>query len=387
MTKSNSKLRKEQFFDICMKIEMSSQEILDRVQQIRKILKMKGKKTQCFNGRGLISMFLPDTLIYERKNDGCPEEPVIKIYRGVLYEGVINKEVVGSSHNSLIQVINKEYGCDAAASFIDHIQFVTNNWLMISGFSVGIEDCMVPEGCNEAGVTKVQQIEDVIQRCYIEAEGIKTTTAHPGIREIRVGAVLSKAKDIGLRIAKDGLREDNNFLSTVYSGSKGDFFNIAQVTGLLGQQSLKGQRVPQTLNHGKRTLPHYPFGELPVEMEYESRGFIARSFIQGLTPRQVYFHAMSGREGVCDTANGTAKSGYMQRKITKLTEDMCTVYDGTVRDKVGTIYQMAYGDDGLNPTKTVKVGAAQEACDISRLVARMNLEHEMSRDKVRGKAK
>lgn len=300
MTRGLQKIRKDQFFDICMTLDLSSQQILDRVQHIRRILKEKGKKTQCFNGKGLISMFLPDTLLYERKNDGSPDEPVLKIHRGVLYEGTINKDVVGATHNSLIQVINKEYGCDEAARFIDHIQFVTNQWLMIAGFSVGIEDCMVPPGCNEDGVTKVQQIEDVIQRCYIEAEGIKTTTAHPGIRELRVNAVLSKAKDIGLRIAKDSLRPDNNFLSTVHSGSKGDFFNIAQVTGILGQQNLKGQRVQKTLNHEKRTLPHYPFGELPVEQEYESRGFIARSFIQGLTPRQVYFHAMSGREGICD---------------------------------------------------------------------------------------
>ena len=84
------------------------------------------------------------------------------------------------------------------------------------------------------------------------------------------------------------------------SGSKGDFFNIAQVTGLLGQQNLMGKRVTPVLNNGKRTLPHYPMENLPIEMEYESRGFISSSFIRGLNPKEFYFHAGSGREGCTD---------------------------------------------------------------------------------------
>jgi DNA-directed RNA polymerase subunit A' len=172
---------------------------------------------------------------------------------------------------------------------------------MIDGFSIGIEDCMVQ------GEKKVQEISDVIQKCFIEAEGIKTTTTHEGIREVRINGALSKAKDIGLKIAKDALDDNNNFLSTVKSGSKGDWFNIAQITGLLGQQNLQGKRVQKTLNNGQRTLPHYPFEDLPIELEYESRGFIDSSFIKGLNPKQYYFHSMSGREGCCDTAMNTAR--------------------------------------------------------------------------------
>lgn len=294
MTKGTQKMRKDQFFNIAMKLEMTSQDILDRIQHIRRVLKQKGKKTQCFNGKGLVSLILPDDLVYERRNGADTDEPIVKIYRGVMYEGTLDKSILGASHNSLIQIMFKEYGVDAAASFIDGIQFVTNNWLLISGFSVGIADCLTRDDDQE------QKIADVIQKCLYEAEGIKTTTTHPGIRELRITAALSKAKDIGLRIAKDALSSDNNFLSTVHSGSKGDFFNIAQITGLLGQQNLKGARVESVLNHGKRTLPHYPLEGLTVEEEYESRGFISSSFIKGLNPKEFYFHAMSGREGICD---------------------------------------------------------------------------------------
>jgi len=374
MTKGNQKITKAQFFNISEKLELKDP-VLQRMNHIRNILKQKGKKVQCFNGKGVISLFLPSDLNYEKKNNADPNEPVVKIWRGVLYEGTLDKSVLGAAHNSLIQVINKEYGAEAAAYFIDCVQFATNNWLMINSFSVGLGDCLVTDE------TKQQEISDVIQKCYIEADSIKTTTTHPVIRELRVNAALSKAKDIGLRIAKESLSEDNNFLSTVISGSKGDYFNIAQITGLLGQQNLSGQRVGLSMNNGRRSLVHYPFENIDHQMEYESRGFIASSFIKGLNPREFYFHSMSGREGITDTAMGTATSGYMQRRIVKLTEDIKVEYDGTVRDVGGNVYQVAYGESGIDPTTTVKVNGEQEVCDISRLIGKLNMKCELKAKK------
>jgi DNA-directed RNA polymerase beta' subunit len=295
MTLGNQQVRKDQFYNISLKLGIDTQDVLNKIQHIRKVLKEKGKKVQCFNGKGLMSLVLPNDLFYELKNNADPNEPVLRIYKGVVYEGALDKSALGSTATSLIQVINKEYGPDAAASFIDGVQFVSNNWILLTGFSIGIEDCLVQ------GEEQKEKIADVIQKCYIEAEGIKSTTSHPGIREVRITAALSKAKDIGLKIAKDALQEDNNFLSTVKSGAKGDWFNIAQITGLLGQQNLMGKRVSPSLNNGKRSLPHYPLTEdMPLEFEYESKGFIDSSFIRGLNPKHFWFHSMSGREGCAD---------------------------------------------------------------------------------------
>ena len=220
------------------------------------------------------------------------------------------------------------------------------------------------------------KIDDIISKCLLEAEGIKETTQHPGIREVRINGALSKARDIGLKIAKESLSNNNNFLSTVNSGSKGDFFNIAQITGLLGQQNLVGRRVQPSLNNGKRTLPHYHFKNLSIEDEYESRGFIKHSFIHGLNPQEFFFHAMSGREGICDTAMGTSKSGYMQRRIVKVCEDIKVMYDGTVRDTTGKIYQTSYGENGYDPCQLVKVNNDLDCCDVQRIVDRLNMQEE-----------
>ena len=373
MTKGINKISRCQFFDICMECYSKGKYGIwnpERIATIKRVFKKFGKPSNPYTGHGIFSMILPHDFYYEYKNDANKDEPYIRIYKGVMYEGTLNKNTLGSSYQSLILLLNKEYGPEIAAEFVDNVQFIARQWLLIFGFSIGLEDCMV------ANKDTTLNINDNLQKCYIEAKGIEKTTKNPNIKEIRITAALSKAKDIGMKLAKDSMKKNNNLLSTVNSGSKGDFFNISQITGLLGQQLLKGKRVPKQLSHNRRTLPHYPFSNMSDEEEYESRGFISNSFIHGLNPQEFYFHALSAREGICDTAMGTSISGYIQRKIIKVSEDVQIRYDGTVRDNIGKIYQMIYNNDGFNPEKTVKVNGVHQPCNIFRIADKLNYEFE-----------
>lgn len=378
MTCGVKSIPKEVFFDIVCVLprppwikgdddNFSIEDIMNKIEKIETIHKKFNVSDNPYNGYGLVSIILPDDFDYEKDNN---DNEIIKVIDGVLYDGKINKTIIGSTHNAIHQVLYKEYGNITASYFVDCIQFITNKYLLIDGFTVGLGDCLMNESKDK--ISNKQKIKEVIVKSYIEAEGVIETTNHPSIKEIRVNASLNKAKDVGLKIAKETLKSDNNFLTTVYSGSKGDFFNIAQITGLLGQQNLKGSRIPMLLNNGKRSLPHYSFEKQDIESKYESRGFISNGFLHGLNPRQFFFHAMSGREGICDTAMGTATSGYMQRRIIKLTEDIKINYDGTVRDHINKIYQLSYDNMNLDPTNTVKVKGKQQFCDIDRLVNKLN---------------
>jgi len=363
MTKGWKIIPKERFFQVLS--FLPSNFVLQKIQHIRKTMIRLGYKSMAFTGKGLMSVLLPDDFHYSCKSQNAED---VKIFDGVLYSGAFTKEHLGSSYNSLIALINKEYGADRVAEFINNIQFLVNGWLVYAGFTVGIGDCLA---------TSKEQIEDTIQKCFIEAKGIEESTKNPYIREAKITACLSKAKDIGMKIAKEALHPDNNFVTTVTSGSKGDYFNIAQLTGLLGQQNLGGKRIPKMLNRGKRTLPHYPLNDvLSVEAEFESRGFIKNSFIHGLNPIEFYMHAITGREGVTDTAMGTAKSGYIQRKIVKCMEDLHSEYDSTVRDASGTVFQCSYGETGMDPSKLVKTSVGMDCCNVSRIVNRLNCKFE-----------
>ena len=76
---------------------------------------------------------------------------------------------------------------------------------------------------------------------------------------------------MSMKLAKNNLKEDNAFVATVTSGSKGEYFNITQITSMLGQQMHMGKRIQKTLNRGRRTLPHYPKENPTIEQEFESQ--------------------------------------------------------------------------------------------------------------------
>lgn len=75
----------------------------------------------------------------------------------------------------------------------------------------------------------------------------------------------------------------------------------------------------------------------------------------------------------------TASSGYIQRKMIKIMEDLQIKYDNTVRNSVGSIVQFAYGDDNLDARKTV-LGPNKKnlICDVGRLVEKLNNQQELS---------
>ena len=82
----------------------------------------------------------------------------------------------------------------------------------------------------------------------------------------------------------------------VESGSKGNPINITQMISCLGQQNVDGKRIPYGFD--SRTLPHYTkFDDSPI-----ARGFVENSYISGLSPSELFFHAMGGRIGLIDTA-------------------------------------------------------------------------------------
>ena len=138
---------------------------------------------------------------------------------------------------------------------------------------------------------------------------------------------------------------ENNFEMMTGTGAKGSKVNMSQICCLLGQQQLEGQRVP-VMASGK-TLPCFQ----PLETDARAGGYIADRFLTGIRPQEYFFHCMSGREGLVDTAVKTSRSGYLQRCLVKHLESLTVAYDRTVRDNDGGIHQFLYGEDGIDPVK------------------------------------
>lgn len=110
----------------------------------------------------------------------------------------------------------------------------------------------------------------------------------------------------------------------------------------VGQQSVLGSRIQNGFLD--RTLPHFK----KFDLSPRSRGFVENSFYSGLLPTEFFFHTMAGREGLIDTAVKTADTGYMQRRLIKVMEDLVVEYDYTVRSSEGGLIQYLYGEDGFD---------------------------------------
>jgi DNA-directed RNA polymerase beta' subunit len=365
-------IAKSKFFQICGHgADWTSEFILKRIRHVDRVFKKHGQTQGPYTGRGLFSMMLPLDFMYTKKTNASPDEPTVKIVEGVLLEGAISKADLGGGHSSMLRLIIKEYPKEVSLRFIDNVQFISNNWLLYRGFSVGIKDCIA---------TKQSEIKAAISKCFIEATMAEQTMTNPLIKEAKVNEALSKARDIGMRLSKEALGKDNNFIATVTSGSKGDYFNIAQIAGLLGQQNFSGNRIKPALNKERRSIPHYAFGKLSQETDYESKGFVKNSFIRGLSPQETWFHAITGREGVTDTSMKTSRTGYIQRKLVKVAEDLTVQYDSSVRTANGSVVQFVYGNDGLDGSETVVLNNEPAFCNISRMVNKLNLHHEKAFD-------
>ena len=194
-------------------------------------------------------------------------------------------------------------------------------------------------------------------------------------REKSILTILRNASNSARNYGFEYMSEDNPNCLLFQSGSKGSKDNVFQITVFLGQQELDGKRLPLTMNKGKRANSYFPVGCNSLE----SRGFIKQNFMQGVDPAGMFAHMQGGREGLVDTANKTAKVGYLHHKIGKALEDIYIGYNGVVTDKK-VIYQFALLD-GFDPSQLIKTystatGEIMHFIDFKNVIGKLNNKYK-----------
>ena len=303
----------------------------------------------------LLSQILPPmSLRYKTKQFGEDEDEassnhVLEVRDGSFVRGQLDKGVLGDGSKGLIQRVCNDFGNMAAADFIDQLQAIVTEYMKTSAYSVGISDLLANQETNDAIASvimdKKHEVGTLIDQTHIGVFENRTGRTDEQEFETRINNLLNQASSEAGKIGRQSLGTDNRFVTMVNAGSKGSELNISQMISCLGQQNVDGKRIPY--GFADRTLPHYTkYDDSP-----EARGFVESSFISGLSPTELFFHAMGGRVGLIDTAVKTSQTGYIQRRLVKGLEDLKVEYDMTVRNGKGKIIQFAYGDDGFDPTR------------------------------------
>jgi DNA-directed RNA polymerase beta' subunit len=274
---------------------------------------------------------------------------VIEIINGKYIRGQMDKGILGHGTTGLIHRVCNDFGNMASAQFIDDLQNIVTEYMKQSSFSVGISDLIIDSKTNDKIVsiitekkTEVKNLIDQVQIGIFENTSGKTNEEE---FETKVNNLLSKAQNDAGREALKNLSNDNRFVVMFNAGSKGSEINIQQMTACLGQQNVDGKRIPYGFEH--RTLPHYT----KYDDSAIARGFVESSYINGLSPQELFFHAMGGRIGLIDTAVKTSTTGYIQRRLIKGLEDLMVNYDMTVRTNKSKLVQFSYGDDSIDTIK------------------------------------
>ncbi|XP_011785079.1 PREDICTED: DNA-directed RNA polymerase III subunit RPC1 [Colobus angolensis palliatus] len=283
-----------------------------------------------------------------RGEDLCANDSYVTIQNSELMSGSMDKGTLGSgSKNNIFYILLRDWGQNEAADAMSRLARLAPVYLSNRGFSIGIGDVTPGQGLLKA---KYELLNAGYKKCdeYIEALNTGKLQQQPGCtaEETLEALILKELSVIRDHAGSACLREldkSNSPLTMALCGSKGSFINISQMIACVGQQAISGSRVPDGFEN--RSLPHFEkHSKLPA-----AKGFVANSFYSGLTPTEFFFHTMAGREGLVDTAVKTAETGYMQRRLVKSLEDLCSQYDLTVRSSTGDIIQFIYGGDGLDP--------------------------------------
>ena len=318
------------------------------------VTKLQDKRT--ITNFDLLTQIMPPlTIQYKNKlfdsdkEDFKTSNNVISITNGTYNRGHIDKDVLGSNSRGLIQRICNDFGNEQSTKFIDDLQNIVTEYMKISGYSVGIGDLISDDNTNKSINNvineKKKEVKNLIDQVHLGLFENKTGKTNDEEFETQVNNILNKAENQVRKIARESLSKDNKFVIMVNAGSKGSDLNISQMISCLSQQNVDGKRIPYGFDN--RTLPHFnKFDDSP-----NARGFVENSFISGLTPEELFFHAMGGRVGLIDTAVKTSQTGYIQRRLIKGLEDLKVEYDMTVRNNKNKIVQFSYGEDGIDTVK------------------------------------
>lgn len=317
-----------------------------------------------YSGREIISLLLPEinfskkAAFYKQEYSGFinynDDEIKVVIERGILKSGVLDKKSIGQGVNdSLFHNVYNEYGVDAAMDLLYNIQQVATQFLLARGYTINYDDIAIDKqtlkNVNNVTASIIEQSKQLTKKYRA---GLITPPIGMTVEEFYEQEqmnILSPGDEFTEVVMSSLDHENNNLTKLVASGTKGKPTNILQISSSIGQMSIKGKRMRKAFDF-ERALPY----ARRFHDEPEAVGFIADSFVTGVSFMSAIAQQQDGRNGITTKALSTGITGYHNRKANKALESVI-VDNHRKTVKYNFQLQQLYGDDGVDIRKATYV--------------------------------
>lgn len=360
------------------------------------------------SGRALLSSLFPDDFNYTFSNfairEGVVQNAILE--DGHIEKSRINKKIMGGGNRSIIQEMYGFYGTlgkHYVSQFLTDTPRVIGRFMMEYGFTVGIDDCIFVgnlkhskhDDGKEYDLAKELNKKVIAEvRLNIESFGGKLDNPlEEEFRQLQINDVVNKAETSGTIVASQLFTKDNSFYSmcefedpnlggaSIGSGTKGSVGNIGQMLVSIAQQFIEGQRPPPQMTNGTRSSVTC----FPNDISAEANGFIVESFMEGLSPRSMWFLMKATREGLLATAIKTADIGTLGKRLCKVQENKVIANDLSVRNTIGyflsPIHNAGYRTEDVVKIKSETNDYQTMFCDLETIAESLNVKAGFVRTK------
>ena len=196
----------------------------------------------------------------------------------------ITKKVLGTIINDSIA----RYGLDRVPQIVNKIKHFGFEYATKSGITWSLDDVSVPEGKEEAitnARVKVTKIENDFRDGLLSEDE----------KRRMVIEVWHGTKQIVEALVGEALDPHGPVNDMITSGARGSMGNLTQMVGMKGLiQNTQGETI-----------------EVPI----------VSAMIEGLNPVEYFMSTHGSRKGLTDTALGTARAGYLTRRLFDVAQD------------------------------------------------------------------
>lgn len=278
-------------------------------------------------GRWVLDLALQTVAPQSRAWDWTSQDKAVAIRGARWTKGRATSAILGTAPHGLLHHVALRFGCKPLADFLSVLQNVLCTYMMLAGASFSLRDI-----CPTASATSIL---DITLACVAQ----HGAADDPHARRLLMQAALLHGRQ----------RYDptTQFAHMIEAGAKGSRVTAGQMMGTVGLQSTAVARCARL--HGACVLSVLPPCLEARRAEPRAFGFVRASYLDGLDPVEAFWNAMSGREGLVDTAVKTSRTGYIQRRLVKTLESLKVEQDGSVHNAERYVVQFRYGTDGLAP--------------------------------------